>query len=171
VSDQFYNTGHEALTQVFSSSMPEFYWYKKPKRKILGIPKWPQKYQKVMKFTQMAIKYQMPKNTYLHQNFPSQGLPKFYNICIFWYENIPSGNPDFPDPIGLWLKMTKLPANPTILSYINANSSLVRFERKTIFFHFENRSSLQLRLRCSCVEIMVRVIQLITFIRRESNQH
>jgi hypothetical protein len=33
-------------------------------------------------YTKMAIKYQMAIK-YLHQYFPSQGMPEFNNICIF----------------------------------------------------------------------------------------
>jgi hypothetical protein len=54
-----------------------------------------------------------------------QDLPKFYQIGIFWFENISSG------------------ANPTIASYnasavnfYNATGSLARFENKNIILYF-----------------------------------
>jgi hypothetical protein len=51
----------------------------------------------------------------------------------------------------------KARANPTIASYIagvvnfyNAKGSIARFENKNISYHFEKRSSLLQRWRCSC---------------------
>jgi hypothetical protein len=44
-----------------------------------------------IKYTKMAIK--IPNGLEVHQNFSSQGLPKYTEIDILGLKNIPSGNP------------------------------------------------------------------------------
>jgi hypothetical protein len=44
----------------------------------------------------MDIKYtKRPNGHEINQHVPLQGPPKFTRIGIFWFENIPSGNPVF----------------------------------------------------------------------------
>jgi hypothetical protein len=37
----------------------------------------------------------IPSDRKIYQYFPLPGPPKFTQIGIFWFENIPSGNPAF----------------------------------------------------------------------------
>jgi hypothetical protein len=56
-----------------------------------NVPKWPQTYQIVIKYTKVAIK--ITNDHEVHQHFQSQGLHQDFPKLAFWSENVPSGNP------------------------------------------------------------------------------
>jgi hypothetical protein len=70
---------------------------------------------------------------------------RFYKLPLAW--------------VNYLMKSAETVANPTIASLhtYTAMSSLTRFEIKTVFFHFEKRSRLLQRCRCSCEFISRRI--------------
>jgi hypothetical protein len=77
--------------------LPDFSWYNIPKR-VKIYQKRGKIYPKRGKIYQLAINYnnwpgKLPNGRKMYQHVPLQETPKFTQIGIFCFENVPSGSP------------------------------------------------------------------------------
>jgi hypothetical protein len=80
------------LSSACTPGLPDFPWY--------NIPKWDNYNKRLQKHTRLAEHIHsynrslqsIPNGHEIYLNFPFQGLPKYSEIGLFWYEKMSSGN-------------------------------------------------------------------------------